>query len=141
MPGCVQGADRDAPEQELPAVVEWLVLVVGLGEPVDMDRRPRRGSQPSVARDVGVVVGLEHVLDPHAHITRERQVLLDLELRIDDGGNAGVLVLVEACDATRELHRETTSILTRPVHAQTARVRSSGREHLRAVRCPSRSRR
>jgi hypothetical protein len=41
---------------------------------------------------VGVRVGLEHVLDAHPEVARERQVLLDVELGIDDGGDAGVLV-------------------------------------------------
>ena len=46
-----------------------------------------------MARDVvGVRVGLEHVLDPHAEVAGEREVLLDVELRVDDRGDAGVLV-------------------------------------------------
>ncbi len=93
MTGGVERADRDVAEPQLPAVVEWLVLVVGLSEPVDVDRRARRGGQASVAGDVvGVVVGLEHVLDPDAHVTRQGQVFVDLELRVDDGDDAGVLV-------------------------------------------------
>ena len=41
---------------------------------------------------VGVVVGLDHVLDVRAGIARELEVLGDLEARVDDGGDAGVLV-------------------------------------------------
>jgi hypothetical protein len=41
---------------------------------------------------VGVVVGLEHVLDAHAHVAGELEVLVDLEARVDHGGHARVLV-------------------------------------------------
>ena len=41
---------------------------------------------------VGVVVGLEHVLDLHALVAREVQVVVDLEARVDHRGDAGVLV-------------------------------------------------
>ena len=58
-------------------------------------RRDGRGGEAAVAGDVvGVVVGLEHVLDPDAHVAREREVILDLELRVDDRGDAGVLVAI-----------------------------------------------
>ena len=62
--GRVQRAHAQRAELELPAVVERLVLVVGLGDAVDVDRRAGRRGQPAVAGDVvGVVVGLEDVLD------------------------------------------------------------------------------
>ena len=85
MPRRVQRPDRQVAELELPAVVERLVVVVGIGEAVDVDRRPRRGGEASVAGHVvGVVVGLEHVVDVHAQVAREAQVLVDVELRVDD---------------------------------------------------------
>ena len=93
VPGRVQRAHAQRAELELPAVVEGLVVVVGRGVAVDVDRRAGRGGEPAVARDVvGVVVGLEHVLDAHAQVAREAQVLVDLEARVDDGRDAGVLV-------------------------------------------------
>ena len=37
-------------------------------------------------------VGEEHVRDAHVLLTRKSQILLDIALRIDDGGDAGVRV-------------------------------------------------
>ena len=92
-PGRVQRPHAQRAELELPAVVERLVLVVGLGEAVDVDRRAGGRREPAVAGDVvGVVVGLEHVLDAHAHVASELEVLVDLEARVDDGGDPGVVV-------------------------------------------------
>ena len=80
-PGVCSARTTSEPSVELPAVVERLVLVVGLGEAVDVDGRPGGGHEPAVARDVvGVVVGLEHVLDPHAEVAGEAQVVVDVEL-------------------------------------------------------------
>ena len=63
-PGVCSARTRTRAELELPAVVERLVVVVGLGVAVDVDRRAGRGGQPAVAGDVvGVVVRLEDVLD------------------------------------------------------------------------------
>ena len=91
--GRVQRADAHAAELELPAVVERLVLVVGRGVAVDVDGRAGGRREPPVAGHVvGVVVRLEDVLDPHADVAREAQVLVDLELRIDDRRDAAVLV-------------------------------------------------
>ena len=56
-------------------------------------RRAGGGDEPAVAGDVvGVVVGLEHVLDAHAEVAREPQVLVDVEPRVDHRGDARVLV-------------------------------------------------
>ena len=72
-PGRVQRAHVQRAELELPAVVERLVVVLGRGVAVDVDRRAGRRDEPAVAGDVvGVVVGLEDVLDPHAEVARER---------------------------------------------------------------------
>jgi hypothetical protein len=89
----VERANAQRAELELPAVVERLVRVVRGGRPVDVDRRAGRGGEPAVAGDVvGVRVGLEHVLDADAEVAREREVILDVELGVDDGGEAGILV-------------------------------------------------
>ena len=93
MAGRVQGAHAQRAERELPAVVERLVRVVGLRGAVDVDGRAGRGGQAAVpGHVVGVVVGLEDVLDAHAHVARQLEVLVDLEARIDHGRHAGVLV-------------------------------------------------
>ena len=61
----------------------WSARIVGCGEAVDVGRGAGRGGEAAVAGDVvGVVVGLEQVLDPDAHVAREREVLVDLELRV-----------------------------------------------------------
>ena len=92
----VQRAHDDVAELELPAVVERLVLVLGRGEPVDVDRRAGRVGQPAVAGDVvGVVVGLEDVLDSHTHVPCEVEVHVDLEARIDDRRDSGPVVTDE----------------------------------------------
>ncbi len=58
-----------------------------------MDARAGRGDQPPVPGDVvGVVVRLQHVLDADAAVAGELEVLVDLEARIDDRGDAGALV-------------------------------------------------
>jgi hypothetical protein len=55
---------RARAELELPAVLERLVRVARARVAVDVDRRARGGGQAAVAGHVvGVVVGLEHVLD------------------------------------------------------------------------------
>ena len=88
-PGVCSARSDDVAERQLPAVVERLVLVVGRGEAVDVDRRAGGERQPAVARDVvGVVVGLEDVLDAHAHVPCEVEVHVDLEARIDDRRDA-----------------------------------------------------
>jgi len=91
--GRVQDPHRQRAELELVAVVERLVLVGRAGLAVDVDGRPGGGGEATVARDmVGVVVGLEDVLDAHAHVAREFKVVVDLEARVDDGGHARLLV-------------------------------------------------
>ena len=92
-PGVCSARTRTVPSSSSPAVVERLVVVLGRGVAVDVDRRAGRGREAAVAGDVvGVVVGLEDVLDLHAHVARELEVLVDLEARVDDGRDAGVLV-------------------------------------------------
>ena len=69
------------------------MLVVGLGGAVHVDPRARRCDEAPVTGDVvGVRVRLEHVLDGDAAIAGELEVLVDVEARVDDGGNTGVLV-------------------------------------------------
>ena len=49
----VDGLDRERPELQDPAVGEGLVRVLGIGELVDVDRRPGRAGQPAVTRRRG----------------------------------------------------------------------------------------
>ncbi len=89
----VQGADDDVAELELPAVVERLVVVFGLGEAMDVDRRARREREAAMARDVvGVVVRLEDVLDSDTHVPCKVQIDIDLEARIDDRGDLSAVI-------------------------------------------------
>src|SRR3954464_1768430 len=62
----------------------WIVA------PVSGGRRPGPGT--GAGEVVGVVVGLEDVLDGDPHVAREGEVALDVELGVDDGGDARVLV-------------------------------------------------
>ena len=89
--GRVDRLDRRALAQlQRPAVGEGLVRVLGLGQLVDVDRGPGRARQAAVAGDVvGVVVGLQHVLDPDPVQAAEVQVGVDVPLRVDHRGDAG----------------------------------------------------
>ena len=91
--GRVQRAHSHAAEVELPAVVERLVVVVGRGVAMDVDGGAGRGGQAAVARHVvRVVVGLEDVVDLHARVVGQVQVLVDVEPGVHDGGHPGALV-------------------------------------------------
>ena len=84
MPGRVHRLDRKVAQLQRPAVGERLVLVLGLGQLVDVDRRPGAVRKPPVSGDVvGVVVRLQHVPDPHSVQPRQPPVGLDVPLRID----------------------------------------------------------
>ncbi len=75
-------ADDERPDAQLVPVGE---LRVSLGAGLrDQSRTP--------GDVVGVRVRLEHVLDLHADVAREAQVLVDLEARIHDRGDARVVV-------------------------------------------------
>ena len=76
VPGRVDRANREPAELELPSVVEGHVVVVRVGVPVDVDRRAGGGHEPPVARHVvRVVVRLEDVLDVHAEVAGQLEVL------------------------------------------------------------------
>src|SRR5207302_67654 len=96
MAGRVEGAEAHVAELELPSVVEGLVVVLGVGVAVDMDGGSGRRGEPAVAGDVvGVVVGLENVLDVDARVAGQLEVLGDLEARVHHRADAGVLVAHE----------------------------------------------
>jgi hypothetical protein len=99
--------DGQSAERELPAIVDGVVVVLGLRGPVDVDAGAGGGDQPSVAGDVvGVVVGLEHVLDADAEIAREAQILVDVQARVDDRRDARVLVADQLARAAQVVLRD-----------------------------------
>jgi hypothetical protein len=65
---------------------------------------------------VGVVVGLEDVADPNPVLEREREVVLDLPLGIDDDG------LVAVSDEVRRATQIAVQDLTKD-HGQTSLVK------------------
>ncbi|MEA2494415.1 MAG: hypothetical protein QOJ29_2326, partial [Thermoleophilaceae bacterium] len=93
MTGGVKRLDTHRSELQLPAVIDRVVLVVGSGVAVDVDRRPGGRGEPAVpGQMVRVVVCLEDVLDPDVEIARELEVLVDGEARIDHRCDAGLVV-------------------------------------------------
>ena len=64
---------------------------------------------------VGVVVGLEDVVDAHAEIARELEVLVDLEARIDHGRRAGRVVADEVRRAAEIVVRDLAEDHLRPI--------------------------
>ena len=91
--GGVDRLDRHLAEVEDPAVGERLVRVLGGGQLVDVDGGAGRPRQAAVAGDVvGVVVGLEDVLDPHPVQPRQPPVGVDVPLRVDHRRVARVAV-------------------------------------------------
>jgi hypothetical protein len=98
--GRVERAHRESAAAELPALVERVVLVVRRRVAVHVDRGAGRRREPPVTRDViGVVVRLEDVLDVDAEEARQAQVLADVELRVDNRGDARVLVADQVAGA------------------------------------------
>ena len=83
VPGRVDRLDRRAlAQRQGPAVAKCLVRVLGLGQLVDVNRGAAGAGEATVAGDVvGVVVGLQHVLDPHPVQAGEVQVGIDVPLR------------------------------------------------------------
>ena len=93
-PGVWIARRDDVAELELGAVLERLVRVLGLGGRVDRDRDAVLERQPPVA---GEMVGVRVRLDASARSGRRAarplaSTRLDRKRRIDDRGDAGVLV-------------------------------------------------
>ena len=79
VPGRVQRANLQGAEFELPAVIKRLVVVGGLGVTVDVDGRAGGRDEAAVTGNmVGMVVGLEDVLDAHPEVTGKPQVHVDV---------------------------------------------------------------
>ena len=86
--GRVHRLDRHRAQLAAPAVGERLVRVLGRRPARGRGSLPRSPGQPPVAGHVvGVVVGLEHVLDPHPVQAAQPQVGIDVPLRVDHRGD------------------------------------------------------
>ena len=100
----MHGLDLERAERRTQPSSNGLVRVLGLGEPVDVDRRAGGPREPAVAGDmVGVVVGFEHVLDSNPVQAGKVEVWLDLPLRVDDRGDPLVDVADQVGRATEIL--------------------------------------
>jgi hypothetical protein len=107
--GRVDRPDPHVAERELPAVVDRLVRVLGARVAMDVDPGPGRLVEAAVpGHVVGVGVRLEHVLDAHAQVARDPQVLADLEGGIDHRGHPRALVADEVRGAPQVVVDELT---------------------------------
>jgi hypothetical protein len=114
------------------------VVVLGLGHAVDVDRGAGGRHEPPVTRDVvGMVVRLEDVLDLHAQVARQPQVLVDVELRVDYGGDARVLVADQIAGAAEVVVDELPKDHAGP-SAEYARRAELDQSPLLNARCASR---
>jgi hypothetical protein len=92
----VNRLDHDRPEAKSPPVLDRLVGILGSGQPVDVDGRARGTSEAAVAGHVvGVIVRLDHVLDPHSMQATQAQVRIDVPLRVDHRRDTGRCVAHE----------------------------------------------
>ena len=91
--GRVDRAQDDVSEHDLGAVVQRIVLVRRLGGRVDRDRQAVLQREPSMAGEVvGVRVRLDRPHDPDLAPRRLCQHPLDRVRRVDDRGDARILV-------------------------------------------------
>jgi hypothetical protein len=110
------------------------VRVLGAGELVDVDRPPRGPGQPAVAGDViGVVVGLEHVLDPDAVQPAQPQVRLDRPLGVDHGGDARASVTDEVGGAAQVLVQDLAEEHSRQLRSRYSPVKLGWRFSTKAM--------
>jgi hypothetical protein len=137
----------DRPEQNLAdlylrPVLERLMRERGVGVPVDADRHPVLEREAAVAGDVvSVRVRLEHADEAHAPSLGLRQHRLDRVRRVDDDGDAGLLVPDEVGGAAQivvqELLEQHEPTLT-PAPATNLEV-SRGPAIARRLRAPRRA--
>ena len=74
---------------------------------MDVDGGAGRRGEATVTGDVvGVVVCLEHVIDAHAEIARELEVVVDLEPWVDHGRRTGGVVADEVRGAAEVVVRD-----------------------------------
>ena len=93
VPGRVDRAQDDVSELDLGAVLQRIVLVRRLRSRVDRDRDAVLERETPVAREVvGMRVRLDRPHDPDLALRRLRQHRLDRIGRVDDRGDARILV-------------------------------------------------
>ena len=106
-PGVWRAAHPQRAQLELDSRRRTVVLVVGARGLWTWMVAPVGGGQPAVAGDViGVVVGLEHMVDVHAQVAGQLQVLVDLEARVHHGGDACIAVADEIGGAAQVVVRD-----------------------------------
>jgi hypothetical protein len=91
--GCVDRAQHDLAQLDLGAVLQRVVVELGRRRGVDRDRHAVLEREAAVAREmVGVGVRLDGSHDRDAPPPRRLEHGLDRERRVDDRGDAGILV-------------------------------------------------
>jgi len=109
--GSFERFETDAAEFDDVAVVKWSEGVIGTGSGAEIDGSADAGAEFEMAgEEIGVEMGEEDVLDGEGVLGSEGAVLVDITLRIDDGGGAGGLIsdeIVSVNEARKiELHGE-----------------------------------
>ena len=93
VPRCLERLQPHSAEIDDVAVVERRERILRLRGRTQIDRRPGAIAQLEVAGDeVRMEVREEHVLDSQAMLGGEREVLIHVTLRVDDGGRVRLLV-------------------------------------------------
>ena len=93
MPGRLHHLDAHVTKVDDAVVADRLECIFGNRRASEANRRADAVSQLEMARDeIGMEVREEDVRDAKMVIRSERQVLIDVALRIDDGGQAARLV-------------------------------------------------
>ena len=106
-PGVWIDAERDRADLDLVAVAHRVVRIVDAGVGVHADRDAVLEREPAVPRDVvGVRVRLDRAHDPEAAPLGLLEHRLDRVRRIDDDGDAGLLVTDEVTRAAQVVVQE-----------------------------------
>jgi len=93
MPRRFENLDPDRSEIDRGAIPDGLEFIFGNRLPAEADGGAHAVAQFEMTRDeIGVKVRQEDVHDAEVVIRRKRQVLIDVTLRIDDGGRAAFFV-------------------------------------------------
>jgi len=93
MPRRFQSLDPDRSKSDHAAVADRLEVEFRNRFPAEADRGARAVTQFEVTGDeIGVEVREEDVCDAKVVIRGERQILIDVALRVDNGGGTALLV-------------------------------------------------
>ncbi len=92
--GCLESLNSDLAEFDGVTIVERVEGILGFGRRPKVDRRANAIAQLEMAGDeVSVQVGEKNVADGKAVFLCKREVLIDISLRVDDGGGFGLRVV------------------------------------------------